>query len=79
MTSRNWTVDAVCARTDHEAWFPEKGSTPRQAKAMCDTCPVMGACLQWALDNNERWGVWGGKTYDERVKLRRAANEGIAA
>lgn len=67
----NWTEGASCATVALDEWFPEVGSTPRRAKEICRGCPIVVACLKWALDNNEKWGVWGGTTYEERVRIRR--------
>lgn len=67
----NWRDDAACARVDGEVWFPNTGESPRPAKAICATCPVTNQCLQWALDTNERYGVYGGLTENERRALRR--------
>jgi WhiB family redox-sensing transcriptional regulator len=78
MTARNWTAEAVCARIDSEAWFPEVGGSPKAAKAICRTCPVVAECLQWAMDTNERWGVWGATTYEDRIKLRRKSQKAAA-
>jgi WhiB family redox-sensing transcriptional regulator len=71
MTSQNWTEDAVCARTDPEAFFPEKGGSNRTGKALCDTCPAKAPCLQWALDHNEQYGIFGGTSREDRQKMKR--------
>lgn len=68
-----WQVDALCAQTDPEAFFPEKGGSTREAKRICDTCEVRSQCLEYALDNDERFGIWGGLSERERRKLRRDA------
>lgn len=62
---------ALCAEVDPEAWFPEKGGSPREAKRVCAGCEIQGECLQWALANNEPHGVWGGATPAERFRMRR--------
>lgn len=67
-----WHLDALCAQVDSEAFFPEKGGSVKEAKAVCARCPVAGLngkCLQYALDNNERFGIWGGYTERERRRL----------
>lgn len=66
-----WSVDALCAQIDNELFFPEKGGSTKQAKKICRSCPVKNACLEFALDNDERYGVWGGTTDKERRRLRR--------
>lgn len=67
-----WIEDALCAQIDMERWFPDKGGSTREAKAMCARCPVRPPCLQYALANGERYGIWGGKSERERRKLRAA-------
>ena len=68
-----WQVDALCAQTDPEAFFPEKGGSTREAKRICDSCEVRSECLTYALENDERFGIWGGLSERERRKLRRDA------
>jgi WhiB family redox-sensing transcriptional regulator len=66
----DWMRDGLCAQTDPEEFFPNKGSSTRAAKAVCATCPVETKCLLYALEHNERFGVWGGTSERERRKLR---------
>lgn len=73
-----WTVDALCAQTDPEAFFPEKGGSTRSAKRICDTCPVRDACLEYAIDNNVHHGIWGGLSERERRRLARTRREAAA-
>ena len=68
-----WMVDALCAQTDPEAFFPEKGGSTREAKRVCLTCEVRGDCLEYALGNDERFGIWGGMSERERRKLKKRA------
>ena len=63
--------DALCSEVDPERMFPEVGERAEAAKSICRRCAVTDQCLQWALDNDERWGVWGGMTEEERAKLRK--------
>jgi WhiB family redox-sensing transcriptional regulator len=77
--SPKWMLDGSCSRVDPEAWFPEVGGSPKAAKEICRACPSKEPCLQWAMEHNERWGVWGATTYEERVKMRRAAKREVAA
>lgn len=67
-----WMADAVCATTDPEAFFPEKGGSTREAKAVCRSCIVQAECLDWALDNDERFGIWGGLSERERRRIKPA-------
>ena len=68
-----WQSDALCAQTDPEAFFPEKGGSTRDAKRICTTCDVRDQCLEYALHNDERFGIWGGLSERERRKLKRRA------
>lgn len=68
-----WQVDSLCAQTDPEAFFPEKGGSTRDAKKICTSCEVRAQCLEYALENDERFGIWGGLSERERRKLRRRA------
>ncbi|RRC94996.1 WhiB family transcriptional regulator [Schaalia canis] len=68
-----WQQHALCAQTDPEAFFPEKGGSTREAKAVCQSCSVRSECLEYALQNDERFGIWGGMSERERRKLRRFA------
>lgn len=68
-----WQADALCAQTDPEAFFPEKGGSTREAKKVCQQCEVRAQCLDYALANDERFGIWGGLSERERRRLRRRA------
>ena len=68
-----WQADALCAQTDPEAFFPEKGGSTREAKKICQQCEVSAQCLEYALQNDERFGIWGGLSERERRRLRRRA------
>lgn len=65
----SWHVDALCAETDPEVFFPEKGQSTKDAKATCGQCLVRAECLTYALDTGQRFGVWGGRSERERRKL----------
>ena len=65
-----WQEQALCAQTDPEAFFPEKGGSTREAKKICTGCEVRAECLEFALANDERFGIWGGLSERERRRLR---------
>lgn len=69
-----WQADALCAQTDPEAFFPEKGGSTRDAKKVCGACPVKQQCLEYALANDERFGIWGGMSERERRRLRKKSS-----
>jgi WhiB family transcriptional regulator, redox-sensing transcriptional regulator len=68
-----WQERALCAQTDPEAFFPEKGGSTREAKKICTGCEVRGECLEYALQHDERFGIWGGLSERERRRLKRQA------
>ena len=70
-TNEQWQDRALCAQTDPEAFFPEKGGSTREAKKICQRCPVRNECLEYALANDERFGIWGGLSERERRRLKR--------
>jgi WhiB family redox-sensing transcriptional regulator len=71
--AQSWQERALCAETDPEAFFPEKGGSTREAKKICSGCEVKAECLEYALGNDERFGIWGGLSERERRRLRRRA------
>ncbi|MDP9497993.1 MAG: WhiB family transcriptional regulator [Actinomycetota bacterium] len=68
-----WQEEALCAQTDPEAFFPEKGGSTREAKRICVGCTVKAECLEYALAHDERFGIWGGLSERERRRLKRLA------
>lgn len=69
----SWQDNALCAQTDPEAFFPEKGGSTREAKKVCRTCEVRTECLEYALEHDERFGIWGGLSERERRRIKRGA------
>ncbi|MER5968258.1 WhiB family transcriptional regulator [Streptomyces sp. NPDC002055] len=72
----NWRQSAACIDEDPELFFPIGTSGPaalqaEEAKTVCARCPVTEQCLEWALENNQDSGVWGGLEENERRALRR--------
>lgn len=68
---QEWQDQALCAQTDPEAFFPEKGGSTREAKRICQACAVRDECLEYALEHDERFGIWGGLSDRERRRLKR--------
>lgn len=64
-----WLDGALCAQTDPEVFFPDKGGSVQQAKAVCGRCTVRAECLAYALEHDERYGVFGGMSVREREKI----------
>ncbi|MFI1934633.1 WhiB family transcriptional regulator [Streptomyces sp. NPDC020330] len=72
----NWRLHAACREEDPDLFFPIGSTGPalvqtKEAKAVCRTCPVQAACLEWALENKQDSGIWGGLSEDERRALKR--------
>jgi WhiB family redox-sensing transcriptional regulator len=65
-----WHEDAACAGIDPDRFYPEPGPGITRdiaaAKRVCAGCPVRAECLAYALAHDERHGIWGGTTPQER-------------
>jgi WhiB family redox-sensing transcriptional regulator len=72
-TVLDWQDAALCAQTDPEAFFPDKGGSTREAKRVCMACEVRVTCLDYALENDERFGIWGGLSERERRRVKKRA------
>lgn len=66
-----WMAYAKCADLDPEVFFPGPNGDTATPKAVCHDCPVRLACLEHAIANDERHGIWGGTTIHERRRIRR--------
>lgn len=71
----DWRQDAACRDLDTAIFFPESDGGVEAAKAVCATCPVREACLEFALVTRQDDGVWGGLDENERRRLRRRRQE----
>ena len=67
----SWMTDALCAQTNLEVFFPEKGDSNVMAMRICGACDVREACLRFALETNQADGIWGGMVPKARRALRR--------
>jgi len=67
-----WQARANCMGVDPELFFPERGSSTREAKEVCHGCVVASECLDFAIANSEKFGIWGGMSERERRRVRRA-------
>jgi len=67
----SWRQRAACRGVDPDIFYPVSDDDAEEAKAVCGICPVREACLEYALANRERDGVWGGATERERRRLVR--------
>jgi WhiB family redox-sensing transcriptional regulator len=69
---RTWLRRANCLGIDPELFFPQRGMSTREAKAVCQDCRVRSECLEYAVVHGEKFGIWGGLTERERRRVRRA-------
>jgi len=68
----DWRDDALCLGEDIRLFFPERSQTQAAtAKSMCARCVVRPECLDEAIDNGERFGIWGGMDQEERRREAR--------
>lgn len=68
----SWMERGLCRQTDPEAFYPEgKGSSAAAAKAICRRCDVREICLDYALDTDQKHGVWGARTEHERKLIKK--------
>ena len=68
---KRWQERANCLGVDPDLFFPERGASTREAKSVCGSCEVRLDCLEYALVNGEKFGIWGGLSERERRRLRR--------
>lgn len=77
-----WKVDARCAEEQWRDWFPprffwpERGASLVEVKKFCAACPVNDACREYALAHRERYGIWGGTSERERLRILKARRRG---
>lgn len=79
---KHWQEQANCLGVDPDLFFPERGASTKEAKGVCAGCEVRLDCLEYALSNGEKFGIWGGLSERERRRLRRQralARRGIIA
>jgi WhiB family redox-sensing transcriptional regulator len=68
---KRWQERANCLGVDPDLFFPERGASTREAKGVCNGCEVRVDCLEYALRNGEKFGIWGGMSERERRRIRR--------
>jgi len=66
-----WQERANCLGVDPDLFFPERGASTREAKSVCRGCEVRLECLEYALAQGEKFGIWGGLSERERRRVRR--------
>jgi WhiB family redox-sensing transcriptional regulator len=71
LKNQAWRLRGACRGVDPEIFYPVSEEDAEEAKAICMACNVRETCLEFALDNRERDGVWGGATERERRRVLR--------
>ena len=71
LTNQTWRPLAACRGVEPDIFYPATDEEAEPAKAVCGVCPVRQPCLEFALANRERDGVWGGATEKERRRIVR--------
>lgn len=66
-----WQEFGNCRGVDPDLFFPERGASTKEAKEVCKSCVVREECLEYALSNGEKFGIWGGLSERERRRIRR--------
>lgn len=71
-----WMAEGNCAAKPPSLFFPSDGVGVERAKRVCEDCPVLTQCLEYAIENRIDHGVWGGTSERQRrriIKARAAA------
>ncbi len=66
-----WQKLANCRGVNPNLFYPERGVSTSQAKAVCGGCQVQDECLEYAVQRGEKFGIWGGLSERERRKIRK--------
>lgn len=67
-----WQDRAACRGMNPELFFPERGEgvVVDAARAVCAGCEVAAECLEFAIENSEKSGIWGGYSERQRRRIR---------
>lgn len=69
VVSNDWRDDAACGSLDPELFFMNPASDV--AVETCEGCPVRGACLRYAIETNQDFGLWGAVSAQKRRTMGR--------
>ena len=76
MPNTEWMTDAECFGADPEVFFPSKGDSKKEAVRIWQRCRVRDECLDYAVEQGESFGIWGGLGAVDIKKERRRRNNG---
>ena len=71
LTNQTWRQHSACRGVEPDVFYPVSDEDADVAKAICDVCSVRQMCLEYALSNREKEGIWGGATERERRRILR--------
>ncbi len=74
-----WQSQANCLGVDPDLFFPERGASTKEAKAVCGGCTVRDECREYAIENHVKDGIWGGLSGRERRALVRRRSLALRA
>jgi WhiB family transcriptional regulator, redox-sensing transcriptional regulator len=83
-SATDWRSSAACRSADPDLFFPlsSAGGADQQigrAKTICAGCRVRRECLDYALAEDQNYGIWGGTTPEDRQRARRRKRRAAAA
>lgn len=73
----SWVSESRCIGVESSVFFPKAGSRPTEAILICSQCVVRVQCAEYALENNQHWGVWGGLTERQRFAVKKFRRQGV--
>ena len=60
----------LCKGTDPEIFHPDRGERAKEQQAVCEDCPIKTPCLEYAITNNIKFGIWGGESARQRKRTK---------
>lgn len=73
---QGWKLDGACLLEPKDIFFPDRGESAQPAKIICSLCPVKVACLRYAIETRQWYGIWGGTNEKERRPLIQKFEQG---
>ena len=68
---QEWRKEALCISQPPDLFFPESAKSNSPAKRICEMCAVRLECLDYAIETNQQFGIWGGTVERERSTIRK--------
>jgi len=77
-TNYDWQEQAYCRPLDPSIFFPMNEAAQQRAADICGACAVRSECLEYALITKQQYGVWGGTTERQRIKILKSTKQSTA-